>query len=178
MDRERREDQDEERKELDARGRLLEAAAHLDARPLQRDEADEHGDGHRRHRRRERRQQDSHEFGEPDRHVAEHTAVGQPIGPADRESNRVAEGVSRVDVVPALFRQHRAELGEAHGADQRIQTADDPDEQHRRRRRQLAGDQPRRPQDTDPERAADDDGEAEAEAEHAPEAARRGSAMA
>ena len=38
--------------------------------------------------------------------------------------------------------------------------------------RQLAGDQAGRPQDADAERAADDDGQAEADAENADEAAR------
>ena len=39
----------------------------------------------------------------------------------------------RVDVVAARLRQHRAELGQAHGAQQRVEAADDPDRQDRPR---------------------------------------------
>ena len=78
----------------------------------------------------ERRYQNADELPETNRHVPEDGAVTQPVCPADRESHGVAEGMTRVDVVPALPRQHRPELGEAHGAEQREQPADDPHEKN------------------------------------------------
>ena len=80
--------------------------------------------------------------------------------------------MARVHVVAAFFGQHRSELREADGAEQRVQPADDPDEENGGWSRQLTGHEAGRAKDTDAERAADDDGQAEAEAEHAAEAAR------
>ena len=67
---------------------------------------------------REGRHQDRREFADRNRHVPEHRAVGDPVGPADRESHRVAERASRVHVVAARLGKHRPQLGQAHRAEQ------------------------------------------------------------
>ena len=121
-----------------------------------------------------RRHQQRRELADRDRHVSKHRAVGDPIGPSDREAHRVAEGSSRIHVIPARLGQHRPQLGQADGAEQRIQAAHDPDRENRRGVRELTGDEARRSQNADPERAADDDSEAEADAENADETARSG----
>ena len=170
---ERRHDDREKREELHGGGALLKAAAHLHAGQLQRDQADEHGDRHHRDRQRERRQKHSCEFREPNRDIAENGAVAQPVGPSDGESHTVAERVACVDVIATFFGQHRSELREARGAERRVQPADDPDTENGGWSRQLTGHEAGRAKDTDAERAADDDGQAEAEAEHAAKTARR-----
>src|SRR5439155_20846857 len=70
-------------------------------------------------------------------------------------------------VVAARLGQHRAELGEAHRAEQRVQTSGEPQAKNDRRVRDLTGDETGRAQDPDAERAADDDHETEADAENA-----------
>ena len=164
---ETRRDEGQERDELERRRDLLKAAADAYAHPLQGDEAEEQGDGDRRDGAAERRHEQRHELAHADRHVSEDGAVGEPVGPADSESDRVAERAPRVHVVAACPREHGAELGQAHRSEQRVEAADDPHREDGRTVAELGRHQPRRPQNADPERAADDDRQAEADAENA-----------
>ena len=83
----------------------------------------------------------------------------------------------RVNVVAARLRQHRAELGETDRAEQRVQAAREPHGENTVRSTELAGDKAGRSQDADAERAADDHGQAEAEAEDAAKSRRRATAL-
>ena len=78
----------------------------------------------------------------------------------------------REDVLPAAARQHRPELGERIRAEQRVESADDPDPDEQPGIRQQRGDVARSAQNAAPDRVADGDSEAERQAENAQE--RRG----
>src|SRR5262249_62424817 len=86
----------------------------------------------------------------------------------------VPERPPGVEVVAPRLRQHRAQFGEAGGADERVQAAHDPHVEARRAVRELTGDEAGRSQDADSDRAADDDGEAEADSEDPDETAGSG----
>src|SRR5204863_9895856 len=105
------------------------------------------------------------EFAKRNRHAAEAGAVGNPVRPSHGKPDDLAEGAPRVHVIAAGLGQHRAQLGKAGDADERIEAADDPDGEDRRAVGKLTGDEAGRPQDADADGAADDDGEAETHTE-------------
>ena len=76
-----------------------------------------------RGRRPERRE----ECHRRDRAVGERRDLVDPVAPADHEARAAAEGAARIDVKAAGVRQHRRELGDRYGAEQRVDAADDPE---------------------------------------------------
>jgi hypothetical protein len=121
--------------------------------------AEQHGelvagdaDGHRRERAREGREE---------------------LQPAGGEGDTWPISQAKVGVVAARLRQHRAELGDAEGAAQRREPAEQPDQQEIAGAGELSGDGRGGEEDPDPQhRAGDDrDGRREAQAAIASDAA-------
>ena len=170
----RGDDHGKKRTEFHDRGDFLKAAADPQPGKLQRGEGRERQNRDRLLIAGKRRQEQRRELAHRNRHIPKNRAVGDPVGPSDGEAHRVAEGFSRIHVISAGPGQHRPQFGQADGADERIQAARDPDRENRRGVRELTGDEAGRSQNADPERAADDDGEAEAGAEDADQTAGSG----
>ena len=173
-DEHRSDDDGEKRRAFDGGRQLLEAAADAQPGQLQRHQRRERENRDRLLEAGQRWREQHGVLADRNRDVAEHGAVGDPVRPADGEAGGVAERAARVDVEAARLRQHRSQLGDADRADQRIEATEDPDRENRGHARQLSGDEAGRAEDADAERAADDHGEAEADAEDADEPARSG----
>ncbi len=68
----------------------------------------------------------------------------------------MAEGAPHIDVKPAGLRHHRRKFGHRHGAQQRIQPADNPKQHDQFRVAEGGGQGSRQPQNPDADRAAED----------------------
>jgi hypothetical protein len=96
--------------------------------------------------------------------------VRDPIHPSDDEPGVITEHAAREDVLPTTPRHHRSELGQRVRAEQRVQSANQPDAEKGRNAGQKAGDFARSPEDPAANRVADGDGEAERQTEDLEEA--------
>src|SRR4051794_20243771 len=92
-------------------------------------------------------------------------AGGNPVAPADHESGVVAEGAANEDVLPARFRHERSELRQRIRAEERVETAGDPDAEERPEGGELRRDVAGRAQDAGADHVAERYGKAERHAE-------------
>ena len=109
----------------------------------------------------ERRPELLRQLAERDRRRRDGAARRHPVGPADHESRILAERSSCIDILSARLRDHHRHFGHRHGAEQRVNTArhpraDEPRGMGQGRRNVSDG-----PENSRPDRVADDDGEPE-----------------
>ena len=108
-------------------------------------------------------------FTEHDRHATEGVGADEhQLGPAEQKRHRPSPALPQVGVEAAGLREHPGEAGKREGAAERDDAAEGPDGEHRHWIGQQPGDSGRSPEDTRPDRDADD------EPDRAPEAERSG----
>ena len=167
-----------ERRGLERARDVLDQAARAYAAPL--DDGEHGGDngGHRGGASAQGRHQRTRELADDDRDGGGGAAGRNPVAPTDDEAGIFAERVARKDVLAAGTRNHRPELRDLDGAEQRVEAARGPDGEEEPGVRQVPGDFARRAEDAGADRVADRDGQAEADAEHAQQPAAPGRARA
>ena len=84
-----------------------------------------------------------------DRDIGESRDVGEPVHPADRESDSFAKCASRVHPEATGLGDHGGELGHRHRTHQRVEPADQPHEHDERRVPQSRRDRTRQAKNAD-----------------------------
>src|SRR3989442_1184309 len=106
-----------------------------------------------------------------DRYRGGGAAGGDPVAPTDDKTGVVAERMADEDVLSAGFRHESPQLGKRVGAEEGVETADDPDGEKEPEGRQVGGDVARRAQNARGDGVADDHGQTKGQAENSEKAA-------
>ncbi len=93
------------------------------------------------------------------------SAGRDPVAPTDHERRVLAQPASHDGVLATGAAQHRAWFGQGRGAEQRVETGDDPDPDEERRTGELGRHVARCPENPDQDGVADEHGDPEGDAE-------------